>query len=140
LADFGGAEIIEKSKSGSLAFNSPELLLGYDPRYSHDIWAFGVTLVELWSGVQPFDVQGVYSRLEGDLIQLRLIEVFCNDEIPSECLDCVDPKMRMVIYKYGKISAFVSVLDAFVLKVDLYHPFEPYLTNIGVDDGQNDSQ
>jgi serine/threonine protein kinase len=69
LADFGGAQIIERSTSGSLAFNSPELLLGYHTRYSYDIWAFGVTLVELWSGRQPFDFDG--------------IELFCGDELPK---------------------------------------------------------
>jgi serine/threonine protein kinase len=131
LADFGGAQIIERSTSGSLAFNSPELLLGYDARYSYDIWAFGVTLVELWSGRQPFDFDGKYTRFGADRLQLRLMELFCGDELPKECVDCVDPTTRHEIYKYGKLSATIWTRDenVLVLEVARYKAFESHLTN-----------
>jgi serine/threonine protein kinase len=62
VADFGLAQRIKCSPSGSLAFNSPERLLGYSLDFPDDIWAFGCTLFELSFGVLPFFPVGKLSE------------------------------------------------------------------------------
>jgi len=126
LADFGLATVIRKEVLGSIPFNSPEMSLGYSPSYSYDIWAFGCILIEMATGHQPFEVSGDHPESERERIQLRLIELFCGQELPKELLDCVDPRQRKRIYERGKLSKYITVTGASALEVKF--PLNSYLT------------
>jgi len=116
LADFGLAKQIKCSSSGTLDFNSPEMLLGHSELFSRDIWAFGCTVIELASGVQPFKMIEQYATSDQLVVHLRLTEIFCDKELPKELFDCVDPAQRKRILKYGNICEYHFV-DAHTLNV-----------------------
>ena len=117
IADFGEAQIITKSTRGSMPFSSPELILGYSSLYSGDIWAFGVTLFQLSSTLLPFKIHGSYSPSRQDRIRLRLIELFCERDLPRELIDSVDSSVRKCIFKHGQLSHSIIVENATVLGV-----------------------
>jgi serine/threonine protein kinase len=97
LADFGSSEEIDHRYVGTLAYNSPELLLGYSLRYSDDIWAFGCTAITLLSGLVPFHVSGRQSEDEKYPIRLRRIEVFLGQKLSRELKERADLETRTYV-------------------------------------------
>ena len=88
LADFGSSDFINVPLAGTVSFTSPELLMGYSISYSHDIWAFGCTLLNLGFGLSPFASP---KRDLGDdeaITQLRLMEIFAGELMSREFTEC----------------------------------------------------
>jgi serine/threonine-protein kinase len=66
LADFGIARIVGESPAtttgmviGTIGFMAPEVIKGEEPTSACDVYAVGITLYELLTGVQPFTGQAV---------------------------------------------------------------------------------
>jgi serine/threonine protein kinase, bacterial len=66
LADFGIARIVGESPAtttgmviGTIGFMAPEVIRGEEPTPACDVYAAGITLYELLTGVQPFTGQAV---------------------------------------------------------------------------------
>jgi Protein kinase domain len=66
LADFGIARIVGESPAtttgtviGTIGFMAPEVISGEEPTPACDVYAVGITLYELLTGVQPFTGQAV---------------------------------------------------------------------------------
>jgi serine/threonine-protein kinase len=66
LADFGIARIVGESPAtttgmviGTIGFMAPEVIRGEEPTPACDVYAVGITLYELLTGVQPFTGQAV---------------------------------------------------------------------------------
>ncbi|MGH3250471.1 MAG: protein kinase domain-containing protein [Trebonia sp.] len=66
LADFGIARIVGESPAtttgtiiGTIGFMAPEVISGDEPTPACDVYAVGITLYELLTGVQPFTGQAV---------------------------------------------------------------------------------
>jgi serine/threonine protein kinase len=101
LLDFGMAVNPEEhcSGGGSVPFFSPEKILRQKSSYSDDMWAVGLTLLELATGRLPFKVP-----LSNDHKHLRLIELFCGEQLPNELISKVSPERRDRLFKSGKLS------------------------------------
>jgi serine/threonine protein kinase len=57
--DFGLSKILvvgetSNERNGTIAYSSPEILLGYNHDFSTDIWSLGIVLHALLSGEFPF--------------------------------------------------------------------------------------
>jgi serine/threonine protein kinase, bacterial len=66
LADFGIARVVGESRAtstgmliGTIGFMAPEVINGGEPTAACDMYALGITLYELLSGIQPFTGQPV---------------------------------------------------------------------------------
>lgn len=57
--DFGLSKVLlqgqlDKDRFGTLAFCSPEILLGKEHTHATDLWSLGIVLHVLLSGIYPF--------------------------------------------------------------------------------------
>jgi len=107
LCDFDTAQVIPEKpakiekKSGTPFYMSPELANGWRFDHRADIYAFGVTVYELLTGVKPFEGQTQKAMLANQLNQryrIRELRKF-NPDIPIKldeliikCLDFVPEK------------------------------------------------
>ena len=107
LCDFDTAHLIPdkpakvEKKSGTPFYMSPELMNGWKFDHRADIYAFGVTIYELLTGVKPFEGQTQKAMLANQLNQryrIRELRKF-NPDIPIKldeliikCLDFVPEK------------------------------------------------
>jgi serine/threonine-protein kinase len=114
IVDFGLAHVVSAQTasmagiSGTVAYMSPEQALGHPVDQRCDIWALGVVLAEMLTGVNPF---------HGDTIPSVLFAVL--NEAPQR-IGSVDPALQPVIYRaltkdatrrYGSCAEFLADLD-----------------------------
>jgi len=107
LCDFDTAQLIPEKpakiekKSGTPFYMSPELANGWRFDHRADIYAFGVTVYELLTGVKPFEGQTQKAMLANQLNQryrIRELRKFNPnipiklDELVIKCLDFVPEK------------------------------------------------
>lgn len=114
IVDFGLAHIVTAQTasiagiSGTIAYMSPEQALGHAVDQRCDIWALGVVLAEMLTGVNPF---------HGETIPSALFNVI--NQAPQN-IASVDPALQPVIYRaltkdaalrYGSCAEFLSDLE-----------------------------
>jgi|TARA_B100000959_G_scaffold84596_1_gene90021 serine/threonine-protein kinase len=107
LCDFDTAHLIPdkpaklEKKSGTPFYMSPELMNGWKFDHRADIYAFGVAVYELLTGVKPFEGQTQKAMLANQLNQRYRIRELRNfnsnipimlDELIIKCLDFVPEK------------------------------------------------
>ncbi len=85
LTDFGVARIDQKTRMtetgmvvGTLSYLSPEALDGSKPDERQDIWAFGIMLYEMLTGIRPYDgdtasavITGILTKPVPDITEFR---------------------------------------------------------------------
>jgi len=85
LTDFGVARIDQKTRMtetgmvvGTLSYLSPEALDGSQPDERQDIWAFGILMYEMLTGVRPYDgdtasavITGILTKPVPDITEYR---------------------------------------------------------------------
>ena len=114
IVDFGLAHVVTAQTasiagiSGTVAYMSPEQALGHAVDQRCDIWALGVVLAEMLTGVNPF---------HGETIPSVLFNVLNK---PPENIASLDPALQPVIYRaltkdpiqrYGSCTEFLSDLE-----------------------------
>ena len=122
LLDFGAAkELIEKDYSntvtGSQPYMSPEQIMGKSQRCS-DVWALGVILYVLYTGIFPF-----YHKVEKVLMDMIL-------ELPppsfSELKEDLDPDIERIILKCLEKNPEKRYPEARALMKDITDSFPDY--------------
>ena len=122
LCDFDTAHLIPdrpskiEKKSGTPFYMSPELTNGWRFDHRADIYAFGVTVYELLTGVKPFEGQTQKAMLANQLNQryrIRKLREFNGnipiklDELVIKCLDFVPekrpPNMAILVREINRI-------------------------------------
>jgi serine/threonine-protein kinase len=122
LCDFDTAHLIPdkpskvEKKSGTPFYMSPELMNGWKFDHRADIYAFGVTIYELLTGVKPFEGQTQKAMLANQLNQRYRIRELRNfnsnipvklDELIVRCLDFVPekrpPNMTVLVREIHRI-------------------------------------
>ena len=122
LCDFDTAHLIPdkpskiEKKSGTPFYMSPELANGWKFDHRTDIYAFGVTVYELLTGVKPFEGQTQKAMLANQLNQrycIRKLREFNSnipvklDELVIKCLDFVPekrpPNMTILVREIHRI-------------------------------------
>ena len=105
LADFGAGPSDGESISGTLAYMSPQQLMGHPPVVTDDVYALGATLYELLTSKPPFytgSIERQIQRVIPPSVALRRTElgITGRDEVPAmweqaiaACLD-KDPEKR----------------------------------------------
>jgi eukaryotic-like serine/threonine-protein kinase len=114
IVDFGLAHAVTAQTasiagiSGTVAYMSPEQAQGHAVDQRCDIWALGVVLAEMLTGVNPF---------HGDTVPSVLFNVL--NEAPQH-IGSLDPALQPVIYRaltkdaarrYGSCAEFLSDLE-----------------------------
>jgi eukaryotic-like serine/threonine-protein kinase len=114
IVDFGLAHVVTAQTasmagiSGTVSYMSPEQAMGHPADRRCDIWALGVVLAEMLTGVNPF---------HGETIPSVLFAVL--NEAPQG-IGSVDPALQPVIYRaltkdaarrYGSCAEFLSDLE-----------------------------
>ena len=122
LCDFDTAHLIPdrpakiEKKSGTPFYMSPELTNGWAFDHRADIYAFGVTVYELLTGVKPFEGQTQKAMLANQLNQRYRIRELRNfntnipiklDELIIKCLDFIPekrpPNMTILVREIHRI-------------------------------------
>ncbi len=122
LLDFGAAkELIEKDYSdtvtGSQPYMSPEQIMGKSQR-SSDVWALGVILYLLYTGMFPF-----YHKVEKVLMDMILD---LPPSPPSEFKKELDPEIERIILKCLEKNPEKRYPEAGALKKDIIDTFPDY--------------
>ena len=122
LCDFDTALLIPdkpakvEKKSGTPFYMSPELMNGWKFDHRADIYAFGVTIYELLTGVKPFEGQTQKAMLANQLNQRYRIRELRNfnsnipiklDELIIKCLNFIPekrpPNMTVLVREIHRI-------------------------------------
>jgi serine/threonine-protein kinase len=123
--------------AGTVPYMAPELLRGRPPDAFSDLWALGVVLFEMLTGVRPFSGATSYELAAHILSNQR--EALAGATLPTplqqvveRCL-CIEPGER-----YGSVREFAAALDdlAFVppkLETVRGWPSIPLLTSLSPD-------
>lgn len=122
LLDFGAAkELIEKDYSdtvtGSQPYMSPEQIMGKSQR-SSDVWALGVILYVLYTGMFPF-----YHKVEKILMDMILD---LPPSPPSELKKELDPEIERIMLKCLEKNPEKRYPEAGALKKDIIDSFPDY--------------
>jgi serine/threonine protein kinase/tetratricopeptide (TPR) repeat protein len=115
IVDFGLAHVVTAQTasiagiSGTMAYMSPEQALGHAVDHRCDIWALGVLLAEMLTGVHPF---------HGETIPSVLFNVL---NAAPQNIGALDPSLQQVIYRaltkdaarrYPSCAEFLSDLES----------------------------
>ena len=100
INDFGLARALETDTTfsgrgavaGTPGYIAPELFTGQQPSQASDLYAFGVVLHEIFTGVKPAIAPDSSSAIAIPLFDASRVPSFCSHLI-RECLD-VDPQRR----------------------------------------------
>ncbi|MFY2557687.1 serine/threonine protein kinase [Corallococcus terminator] len=121
VLDFGIARIADGATrltaqgavAGTPRYMSPEQAMGQDVDARADIYAVGVVLFELLTGVQPFDGTSVADIMQKQVNQAvpRLVDVFPDLDMPA--LDAVIQKAtaKKRVERYTTMEAFAGDLS-----------------------------
>jgi hypothetical protein len=94
LMDFGAVRELDAAQaaviSGTLHYLAPEVLSGAPPAPARDIYALGVLLFRLLSGVYPYDVKDVQDllRLQDDSKRLHLVDL--KPDAPRDLIRAIE--------------------------------------------------
>jgi serine/threonine-protein kinase len=120
ILDFGLARLTADPRltrtgavMGTMAYLSPEQLLGEDPDKQSDIWALGVVFYQMLKGELPFkgdlDAALVYSISHGEIPSLAAH----NNLLPAGLQKVMDRLLdRDKAVRYASLDDFLSDLDA----------------------------
>jgi eukaryotic-like serine/threonine-protein kinase len=100
ITDFGLARALETDTTfsgrvpvaGTPGYIAPELFTGHQPSQASDLYAFGVVLHEIFTGVKPAIAPDSSSVTASPLLNTSRVPSFCSHLI-RECLD-LDPQRR----------------------------------------------
>ena len=120
ILDFGLARLTADPRltrtgavMGTMAYLSPEQLLGEDPDNQSDIWALGVVFYQMLTGELPFrgdlDAALVYSISHGEIPSLGTH----RNALPADLQKVMDRLLdRDKAVRYASLEDFLSDLDA----------------------------
>ena len=111
IIDFGSSVFVKASQSGKInsklgagtePYSSPEvLLLNRTIDHKVDVWSFGMTLYELWSGVVPWRDPGNSSQVQVTDIRSALTE----KKRPFLDIGAIPVELKMMIAQCWKEDA-----------------------------------
>lgn len=101
LTDFGVAHLKGRDRLtqtgalvGTISYLSPETFRGAPGDEMSDLWAFGVTLYQMFTGVHPFEAETTaytMSRIVNDMVEPPLLVV---DHIPLSLSDLIEKMLQ----------------------------------------------